>query len=82
MFSGRGSGEQAVRNSRPAIQNRCETGQGLPKLIRLEWMRFFNITRWRTRWTRNRARSRSARTAGSGSQVAGTRSCRLSSAST
>jgi hypothetical protein len=38
--------------------------------------------RWRTRCSRNRARSRSARTSGSGSQIAGTRSRRESSAKT
>jgi hypothetical protein len=38
--------------------------------------------RWRTRCSRQRARSRSARTAGVGSQIAGTRSRRDSSAST
>ena len=45
-------------------------------------MRFFNAVRWRTRCSRQRARSRSARTAGVGSQIAGTRSRRDSSAST
>jgi hypothetical protein len=44
--------------------------------------RFLSATRWRTRCSRHRARSRSARTSGVGSQIAGTNSRRLSSAST
>ena len=40
------------------------------------WIRFFSAVRCLTRWSRNRARSRSARTAGSGSQISGTRSRR------
>jgi hypothetical protein len=43
--------------------------------------RCFKLERWRTRCSRQRARSRSARTSGSGSQIAGTRSRRASSAS-
>jgi hypothetical protein len=46
------------------------------------WIRFFNAVRWRTRCSRQRARSRSARTVGVGSQIAGTRSRRDSSANT
>ena len=34
-------------------------------------MRFFRAVRWRTRWRRKRARSRSARTSGVGSQIFG-----------
>lgn len=46
------------------------------------WIRFFNAVRWWTRCSRKRARSRSARTVGSGSQISGTRSRRASSANT
>ena len=46
------------------------------------WMRFFSAVRWRTRCSRKRARSRSARTPGVGSQISGTRSRRDSSART
>ena len=35
-------------------------------------MRHFNALRWWTRWSRKRARSRSARTPGVGSQISGT----------
>jgi hypothetical protein len=34
------------------------------------WMRCFRRLRWRTRWSRKRARSRAPRTSGSGSQIA------------
>jgi hypothetical protein len=44
--------------------------------------RCFKLERWRTSCKRQRARSRSARTRGSGSQIPGTRSRRASSAST
>jgi hypothetical protein len=29
--------------------NRSDTGQGFPKVIKVAWIRFFNITRYRTR---------------------------------
>ena len=48
----------------------------------MAWIRFFNAVRCRTRCSRQRARSRSPRTDGSGSQIAGTRSRRDNSAST
>jgi hypothetical protein len=35
--------------------------------MRVAWIRFLRAVRWRTRWSRKRARSRSARTVGSGS---------------
>ena len=46
----------------------------------VDW--FLSPVRCRTRCSRNRARSRSARTPGLGSQMAGTKSLRASSAST
>jgi hypothetical protein len=55
---------------------------GLPKVISVPWIRFFRLVRWRTRCSRKRASSRSRRTARSGSQIAGTRSCKESRAST
>ena len=55
---------------------------GVPEGEQADRMRFFNAVRCRTRWRRKRASSRSQRTAGSGSQMAGTRSFRLNSAST
>ena len=72
----------APSSSRPPAPNRSDTGHGWPKASRVAWMRFFNAVRWRTRCSRQRARSRSARTVGVGSQIAGTRSRRDSSAST
>jgi hypothetical protein len=78
-----GSGSARPASSRrPAAPNRSATGQGWPKASSVAWIRFFSAVRWRTRCSRQRARSRSARTAGSGSQIAGTRSRRDSSAST
>ena len=56
--------------------------QGLPCVSKVAWMRCFRLERWRTRCKRNRARSRSARTRGSGNQIAGTSSRRESSANT
>ena len=66
----------------PAPRTGRDTGTGWPKAMSVAWIRFFRAVRWRTRWSRKRARSRSARTAGSGSQIAGTRSRRASSART
>src|SRR5215218_2618731 len=60
----------------------AETEQGLPCVRRTACTRCLKLERWRTRCSRQRARSRSARTSGSGSQIAGTRSRRASSAST
>ena len=84
MFCVQGSGSaRRPSSSRPDSPKRSETGQGLPKASRLAWIRFFSITRWRTRWSRKRARSRSARISrGPGSHIAGTRSRRESSART
>jgi hypothetical protein len=45
---------------------------GLPWVSSAAWTRCFRLERWRTRCSRQRARSRSARTRGSGSQIAGT----------
>jgi hypothetical protein len=58
------------------------TGQGLPKLISVEWTRFLSADLCLTRCNRKRASSRSSRTRGSGSQIAGTRSRWLNVAST
>ena len=58
-------------SSRPATPKRSATGTGWPKVMSVAWMRFFKAVRWRTRWRRKRARSRSARTVGSGSQIVG-----------
>ena len=69
-------------SSRPSSPNRSVTGQGCPKAISVAWMRFLSIDLCSTRCSRNRACSRSARTRGSGSQIAGTRSRRESTAST
>ncbi len=59
---------------RPSTPNRSVTGQGRPKVIRVERMRFFKADLCLTRWRRKRASSRSSRTRGTGSQIAGTRS--------
>src|SRR6266540_2091126 len=61
-------------------RSRCPLG--MPCWNRIEWTRFFNELRCLTKCSRKRARSRSARTAGSGSQISGTKSRRASSAST
>jgi hypothetical protein len=46
MFSVHGSGRSSRANiSRPEFPKRSETAQGYPKLMRLAWMRFFNMTR-------------------------------------
>ena len=58
------------------------TGHGRPKLIRVEWIRFLSADLCLTRCRRKRASSRSSRTLGSGSQIAGTRSRWQSTAST
>ena len=70
-FQGSGRPRRAS-SCRPPGAKRSDIGQGLPKAMSAAWMRFLNMTRWRTRWRRYRACSRSARTAGSGSQMAGT----------
>src|SRR6266545_2190099 len=67
---------------RPPAPNRSLPGLGTPCWNRIEWTRFFSELRCLTRCSRKRARSRSALTAGSGSQISGTRSSRASSAST
>jgi hypothetical protein len=74
---GSGSARRAS-SRRPPRPNRSENGQGLPCASRTAC----TLERWRTRWRRQGARSRSARTCGSGSQIAGTSSRRQSSAST
>ena len=51
--------------------NRSLTGTGWPNAMRVAWIRFLRAVRWRTRWSRNLARSRSARFAGSGSSDRG-----------
>jgi Family of unknown function (DUF5996) len=70
------------RSWRPRTPKRSETGQGLPWVSKTACTRCLRLERWRTRCKRQRARSRSARTSGSGSQIAGTKSRRESSAST
>ena len=60
----------------------ADTGQGCPNASRVAWIRFFSAVRCRTRCSRQRACSRSARTAGVGGQIAGTESQRDNSAST
>src|SRR5438034_4469943 len=83
MVACQGSGRPSRASSwRPRTPNRAETGQGLPCVSKTACTRCFKLERWRTRCKRQRARSRSARTMGSGSQIAGTRSRRVSSAST
>jgi hypothetical protein len=52
------------------VPNRSDTGQGWPNASRVAWIRFFNAVRCRTRCSRQRARSRSARTVGVGSHAA------------
>ena len=83
MLPRHGSGTWSRFSSRrPSTPNRSVTGHGLPKLISVEWMRFFSADLCLTRCSRKRASSRSSRTLGSGSQIAGTRSRWLSTAST
>ena len=78
-----GSGTSRPASSlRPSTPNRSVTGQGRPKLIRVEWIRFLSADLCLTRCRRKRASSRSSLTRGSGSQIAGTRSRWLSIAST
>ena len=62
-----GSGRASrASSSRPPAPNRSATGTGWPNVMSVAWIRFFNAVRWWTRWSRKRARSRSARTVGSG----------------
>src|SRR5215218_9641362 len=70
------------RSCRPPDPTRSLVGHGRPNASSVACTRFLSATRWRTRCSRHRARSRSARTSGVGSQIAGTSSRRLSSAST
>jgi hypothetical protein len=60
-----GSGRSSRASSwRPRTPKRSETGQGLPCVSRTACTRCFKLERWRTRCSRQRARSRSARTSG------------------
>jgi hypothetical protein len=78
-----GSGSSSRSSScRPPGPNRSAVGHGRPKANSVACTRFFSAVRCRTRCNRKRARSRSARTPGVGSQTAGTSSRRHSSAST
>jgi hypothetical protein len=78
-----GSGKSSrPSSSRPWLPNRSDTGQRCPNANSCAWIRFFSAERLRTRNNRHRARSRSARCSNPGSQIAGTRSRRESSAST
>src|SRR5215203_2896815 len=70
------------RSCRPPDPNRSLVGHGRPNASSVACTRFLSATRWRTRCSRHRARSRSARTSGVGSQIAGTSSRRANSAST
>jgi hypothetical protein len=78
LIPGSGSARRAS-SARPPAPTRSLTGQGVPKASRVAWMRLVSAVRWRTRCSRNGARSRSARTPGVGSQISGTRSRRDSS---
>ena len=78
-----GSGKsRRASSSRPWRPKRSETGQRCPKASSWAWTRCFSELRLRTKNSRQRARSRSARSSKLGSQIAGTRSRRESSAST
>ena len=66
-FERQGSGTSSfARSRRPSAPNRSVTGQGRPKLISVEWIRFLSADLCLTRWSRKRASSRSSRTPGSG----------------
>jgi hypothetical protein len=83
MVPAHGSGSPSrSRSCRPPGPNRSLVGHGRPNASSVACTRFLSATRWRTRCSRHRARSRSARTCGSGSQIAGTSSRRDSSART
>jgi hypothetical protein len=71
-----------LRSSRPCTPNRSDTGQRCPNASSWAWMRCFSELRLRTKNSRQRARSRSWRCSKDGSQIAGMRSRRDSSAST
>jgi hypothetical protein len=74
-FERQGSGSsRRSKRRRPSTPKRSVTGQGRPKLIRVEWIRHLSADLCLTRWRRKRASSRSSLTLGSGSQSAGTRS--------
>jgi hypothetical protein len=62
--------------------NRSAIGTWWPKAISEAWTRFLRIARCLTKCSRHRERSRSARSSGVGSQIAGTRSRNDNSAST
>jgi hypothetical protein len=73
--SGRSGGPAADGRQR---QSRSLTGHGVAKATKVAWRRCLRAVRWQTRWSRHRARSRSARTPG-GQPDLGTRSRRHSS---
>jgi hypothetical protein len=78
---GSGSCRRSSRQ-RPPAPNRSRCGLGSPCWKRIACAPFFSALRCLTRWSRKRARSRSARTRGPGSHTSGTRLRRASSAST
>jgi hypothetical protein len=74
-FPRQGSGTSSLAsNLRPSAPKRSVTGQGRPNWIRVEWTRFLRLDLCLTRCMRKRASSRTSRSRGSGSQIAGTRS--------
>ena len=73
---------QRSRKRRPPTPKRSATGARSPCWKRIACTRFLSEVRLCTRCSRKRARSRSPRTTGPGSQISGTRSRRASSANT
>jgi hypothetical protein len=65
---------EAVEQLAAGVPEPIRDRHGWPKVISVAWMRFLSVVRCRTRCNRKRASSRSHRIAGSGSQIAGTKS--------
>ena len=80
--SARARGTPGARAARGPAAEQIADRAGCPKANSWAWTRCFSAERSRTKNSRQRARSRSARTSFSSSQIAGTRSRRESSAST